>query len=53
MRDADFIRKAVSSARRQQAHLAQDRLFGHGQLGDAELTSLLMVPYPTVAGQKN
>ncbi len=53
MHDTKTLRKAVDHARRKHATLAQDRVFGDGHLGDAELVSLLVVPYPTVAGQKN
>ncbi len=53
MHDTKMLRKAVDHARRKHAALAQDRVFGDGHLGDAELVNLLVVAYPTVAGQNN
>jgi Ca2+-binding RTX toxin-like protein len=53
MPDTKTLRKAVDHARRKHAVLAQDRVFGDGQLGDAELVNLLVVAYPTVVGQRN
>jgi hypothetical protein len=53
MRNSSTIRKAVEKARRRHEQIAQDRLFAEGRIGDHELTSLLEVPYPTLAGQHN
>ena len=53
MRDTGTLRQAVDHARRKHEDIAHDRLLGDGQLGDAELMSLLVVAYPTVAGQRN
>ena len=53
MRDRVSIRKAVQDARNKHEQMANDRRFGDGYLGDEELTDLLLVPYPTVVGQRN
>jgi hypothetical protein len=53
MRDTVSVRQAVEHARRKHEDMATDRLLGDGRVGDAELTSLLLVPYPTLAGQRN
>ncbi len=53
MRDTVSVRQAVEHARRKHEDMAADRLLGDGRVGDAELTSLLLVPYPTLAGQRN
>jgi hypothetical protein len=53
MRETASLRKAVEQARRWHRDLAEDRHHGDGQLGDAELLNLLMVPYPTIHGQRN
>jgi hypothetical protein len=53
MRDRVSIRKAVLEARHKHDQIANDRRFGDGYLGDEELTDLLLVPYPTVVGQRN
>jgi hypothetical protein len=54
MRDSSpTIRKAVEKARHRHEQIAHDRLFAEGRLGDDELTTLLEVPYPTLAGQHN
>jgi len=53
MRDRTAMRKAAEDARRRHDDMAQDRAFGDGRLGDEELTSLLLVPYPTLLGQRN
>jgi hypothetical protein len=53
MRDRVSIRKAVLEARQKHEQIANDRRFGDGYLGDEELTELLLVPYPTVLGQRN
>jgi len=53
MRDRVSIRKAVQEARHKHEQIANDRRFGDGYLGDEELTELLLVPYPTVLGQRN
>jgi hypothetical protein len=52
MPDKTSMRKAVDSARRLQEEMAFDRLLG-GRRGDEELTGLLVVPYPTLLGQRN
>ena len=53
MRDRVSLRQAVLTARRKHEQIANDRRFGDGYLGDEELTDLLLVPYPTVVGQRN
>ena len=53
MRDRVSLRKAVQHARHKHEQMAHDRRFGEGYLGDEELTGLLLVPYPTVVGQRN
>ena len=47
------MRKAVERIRQTHEQIAHDRLLAEGKLGDEELTSLLMVPYPTLLGQLN
>ncbi len=53
MPDRVSMRKAVEHARRKHQDILEDRLLGDGQLGDDELTDLLVVPYPTRLGQLN
>ncbi|HWT24675.1 MAG TPA: hypothetical protein VN213_14305 [Solirubrobacteraceae bacterium] len=53
MRKNASIRTAVEKARRRHEQIAYDRAFGEGRIGDEELTALLEVPYPSVAGQRN
>ena len=53
MPDKTSMRKAVDSARRLQEEMAFDRILGEGRRGDEELTGLLVVPYPTLLGQRN
>jgi hypothetical protein len=53
MRDTGSMRKIVDDARRRHEQIADDRLLGAGKLGDEELLDLLLVPYPTLLGQRN
>ena len=53
MRDSVSVRRAVEKALRKHDDIAHDRRAGDGRLGDAELVNLLIVPYPTLLGQRN
>ena len=47
------IHEQLERARRRHDDIAEDRRLGEGRLGDDELLNLLIVPYPTVLGQRN
>ena len=53
MRDGLQVRDAVEQARRKQEDIADDRARREGRLGDAELHSFLLVPYPSLTDQLN
>jgi hypothetical protein len=53
MRDATSLRKVVETARKKHDDISDDRRRGEGRLGDDELLALLLVPYPTLVGQRN
>jgi hypothetical protein len=47
------LTQIVQHARRQHEQMADDRRHAEGNLGDRELTALLVAAYPTLAGQRN
>jgi hypothetical protein len=47
------IRDSIDQVRRKQEDIADDRVRRDGRLGDEELHSFLVVPYPTLTGQVN
>jgi hypothetical protein len=54
MRDKTVpMHKLVEETRRRHERIDEDRRLGEGRLGDDELLSLLVVPYPTPLGQRN
>jgi hypothetical protein len=53
MRDAPSLRTVVETARTKHDAMSDDRRRGDGRLGDDELLALLLVPYPTLVGQRN
>ncbi len=53
MDERGALQEAAAAAVARHAELARDRTSGDGRLGDAELTDMLVVAYPTLAGQRN
>ena len=47
------IRQAAQKARDRHHDMAEDRRHGDGRLGDEELVSILVIPYPTLTAQVN
>jgi hypothetical protein len=47
------IRQAAQKARDRHHDMAEDRRHGDGRLGDEELVTILVIPYPTLTAQVN